>query len=307
MTIKMSNYLFWRFQYRQRFALLNRDPNWSDVATQASSWHDKDVGEINTLRYVCHAMLSKLTFCHCTYDINKIPKELMPTYVQFFKISYDHEYLLTDLLDIQEPGLLLKNILDGKMPLPPRHFHIHNGSEAVFANDLIANLYNVEYFPLGTKETNEKIDIVYKLTAAEILREELSAIENVDDQKQREKLYKLYNQTKNRKLNLNHTNLGERITSQGIFKIIKMHNSAHHTTFKEKNKSHEHRAIGLFLWDHKNIYKTKSHEIDVKIDEILSTSDKYTEGQPEERKRAKLLNHANTCIQERNVLALTRN
>jgi rRNA-processing protein FCF1 len=304
---KTCNYFFWRFQYCQRFAWINSDESWISTVNEALSWHDKKIGERDTLRYVCHAILSRILLGNSAYQLSNIPESHLPAYERIFKISFEHEYLLTDILNLTKPEVLLGLILDGKIPLPPQHFHIHNKPDAILSSELLIRLHNVKYHPVGTKEINDKIDASYKLMITEILHEELSAIENVDNQNQREKLYKLYNQTKKRRDNLNYNNMDKFSSYHEISKTISAHNSAHHTTFKDTSLSHEYRAIGIFLWDHKNLYNTKRNETHAKLDEILHKSKKYTEGQPEERKRSKLLDHANRCIQERCVLALQRN
>ena len=307
LTAKMSNFLFWRFQYCKRFALLNGETDWRSVAAHASSLHDEKVGHINTLRYICNAISSVKNLGSCAYDIDWIPMSSMPYCMRAYEISLEHEYLLPDLVEPPRSKFLLKDILAGKIPLPPRHFLIRNEPEAAFASDLVNHLYNVEYFPVGTEGINKNIDAIYKRTTAGMLREELSGIDDIDDPRRREKLFKIYNLTKNRRLNLNHANLGNKITRQEIIEIVEAHNSAHHTTFKDTAKSRMHRAIGLFLWDQKTLYGRKGGKVHKKLDDILDKAGIPAPDQPDQHKRNKILNHTSKCIRERSVLAFQRN
>lgn len=290
--------LFWRFQYIKRQALKVYDESWEDVVDNVLSWQDDEYGS-DTHRYVTYALGSKIQLGGSSYDLGKVPEDLLPYFSAYYLISAQYGYFLADIIEEMSALDDLRFIVkEGTTPLPPVPF-VKNDPWESFVLKAVTILIHQGHFKSagGDPSVNEELDLVARnsmremnafASASECCTDDLERVSRVNRFSLREWVVEEY--AKGLK--------GDFLDESRAVKLITAFNKIDSASFQIT--SNVSRASGLYLWDCKD-NKSKQSDVIREIRDVLGA-----ERNSDDSEFYTWASQTNTCIEAGKVRSVSR-
>ncbi|WP_155887489.1 hypothetical protein [Paucidesulfovibrio longus] len=299
--LRLQEILFWRYQYHSRAALLESSPSWNEILRAVTSWQDAEL-EFDTPRFVANAIFSCRYTNASSYDLKRVPQELLYYFHLYTDLAIKYEYELIDIMyPLQGAELLEMFVCSDSTPVPPILFDTKDTVEKYFIKSITRLLTKLKFYSVDHSGLSEKLAKIVKRKFEYNMAQRISstAVDKSIAADRRKViaglLIDLLDDHERYKSPSAPQNDARRI------KFFTMYNK--YADIEYRAGCNRARAIGLFLWDAKYLQNKPTEKALREVRRYYPSDEK---GNPTDSKMLGWRKCTEECVRNKAVLTVSR-